>query len=114
MGDIDIVVGDVEQPQVGRAGVLATGHLGAQLRQHQRGCAMPLRVRGVGKREIFHAGAAQLRLRAREGAVFLAAGRAAARVPVVLAAGFFAEGAAFGAAWLAAVPTSFKAVAAMF
>jgi hypothetical protein len=38
--------------------MLAVGHLGAQLRQHQCGCAMPLRVRGVGKREVFHAKAA--------------------------------------------------------
>ena len=42
-----VPVGDVQQRQCGRIGVVGQGHVGAQLRQHQRRRHGPLGVRGV-------------------------------------------------------------------
>ena len=49
-----VVVGDVEQPERGLGCVIGQGHLGAQLRQHQRGGHAPLRVGGVGVGKELH------------------------------------------------------------
>ena len=47
LGVVAIVVGDVEQAQGGRCSVVGQRHLGAQLRQHQRGGHAPLGVGGM-------------------------------------------------------------------
>ncbi len=49
-----VMVGDVEQAECRGPGVVRQGHLRAQLRQHQSGCHLPLRMGGMAEGKELH------------------------------------------------------------